>query len=278
MKIIHIHGFKCGGSTFSWILSQVFGERLFYVEPATSQSGTNAPCKLNLNYVLNKLPSNCEAITSHNIAIPCQRAFNDNPPLIVTFIRKPEERLMSAFKFMQTKQKTIPSDYLFEDFVYSACAQPIPNGNYFSRLLAPQPKFDTSDYSNWDILCKSDVTKRDDVFIGILEGFNSSLILLEKRLFQRFDSLYDLSYPVPANASQTNTASEIELLPKNVKNKLHELNLLDNTLYDIALSQMQSQFKLITDEDRENFKQRCDEKRKKFPTISARPPNQWTYL
>ena len=65
MKIVHLHGFKCAGSTFSWILQRMYGNKLLYVE---SKSGNERLSWDNVNSSLNM--SEYLGITSHTWSIP----------------------------------------------------------------------------------------------------------------------------------------------------------------------------------------------------------------
>ena len=91
VKIVHLHGFKCAGTTFIWILEKIYGSKLLYVE---KRGGKERLFWKDLQEACNLL--NYNAITSHTLEFPRIQA---NDYLFVEFVREPLSRIKSAYNF-----------------------------------------------------------------------------------------------------------------------------------------------------------------------------------
>jgi hypothetical protein len=183
MDIIHIHGFKCAGTTVEKILEREYSD-LLKVE--SKNSGTR------LFY--DQIPKDlilASSISSHLLA-PTE---NLNC-LQFSFIRDPYKRLVSAWKFQNGVVGNVKStlkDYI-KDYNSSLIS------NYQTKLLSIQRRSNKFSFG-WEIDIDLDFLFGDNFFLGVVEKFDESMVLLEEKLKKRNINI-DLSYPSKANTTK----------------------------------------------------------------------------
>jgi len=205
MKLIHIHGYKCAGSTVEQILNREC-PNLLKVE--SSESGKR------LFY--EDIPSNLlntDAISSHLLS-----PLKGVEALQISLIRNPLDRIVSAWKFetkvvQGSKKDNITLRGYIENYKKSLVS------NYQSKLLSFQEKSDHFS-SGWSVSFDLDYLFSENFFIGTVDRFDESMVLIENRLKKRGVEI-DMSYP-----SKQNTTSHI-------KNKIN-VNNLERFIYPAA--------------------------------------------
>lgn len=182
MELIHIHGFKCAGTTLEKILNREY-EDLLLVE------SSNGGQRLFYNDIPKEI-LNVKAISSHLLA-PSQ----GREALQICLIRDPIERLVSAWRFQSNVVKDI-EDNLKQ---YISKYKNSILSNYQSKLLSCQKK-SGSFSSGWDIDLDFDFLFGDNFFVGTVERFDESMVIIEERLKHRNINI-NLSYPNKANTT-----------------------------------------------------------------------------
>ena len=133
MELIHIHGFKCAGTTIEKILNREY-EDLLLVE--SSDGGQ----RLFYNDIPKEI-LNVKAISSHLLAPSRGRK-----ALQICLIRDPIERLVSAWRFQSSVVKDIDDNLRQYILKYKNSIL----SNYQSKLLSFQKKSESFS-SGWDI-------------------------------------------------------------------------------------------------------------------------------
>lgn len=269
--ILHLHCFKCAGTTFTWILERCFPDKVLYLESRRHDE------RLDWRRTRALAPwRESWALTSHLIDCPPRGALAE---LVVSFFRHPVARLHSAFRFVRDKQARIPQDATFQDFVTSR--NPIM-ANFMTRHLSPQAPSDWRRTRGWALRPEAIDFVRDDLLVGTVERFDESLVVLEQRLAQRGQVL-DLSYPAPFNARPVVAATpsdlalgeEDEWLRSWIARDLETLGRVNEALSDACARVPDFPAKLLA------FRQRCAALRGD-PGLTAgvrvKPAGSWYYL
>ena len=207
MKIVHLHGFKCAGSTFSWILQNLYGEKLLYVESKNGNQRLSWK-SVELELDLNEYTS----ITSHTLEYP---ADVDDEYFFVEFVRNPIDRLKSAYVF-QKKVGDISQNTTFSQYCLDHAGS--TRENFMTRRLSPQT-FDNP--NRWSISDDFVPVSAENLFVGSVEFFDESLVLLETILSNRFSFSVNLAYPMPKNVQSSS------------KSKIHFDNINDSQMLSI---------------------------------------------
>jgi hypothetical protein len=238
LKIVHIHGFKCAGTTFSSTLAANFDDRFRCMEPKSSPK---------LNWESARLQSDqlgLGAISSHSLRVPAEIL----PHLqFVHLIREPTARLLSAWNFEVAVQKR------FEGPFSSYLDARKHNSNHQSRFLL-QPsviqKFDLTDRHNAFL---NYFKHRPNLFLGVVDRYDESMTVLEQLLRQKSINI-DLSYSIPLNQKRE---SAVEMTP-DVATPADFVNV-DEVLYQLANKRLDLYISLYPDfvSLLHNFRARC---------------------
>lgn len=186
MDIIHIHGFKCAGSTLEQILNREY--------PTMLRVESSNPGKRLFYDDIPKDLLKTKAISSHLLA-PNKK----NKSLQVALIRDPLDRLASAWKFESEVNESFSGNFrefikIYKNSILS---------NYQSKLLSIQSKGDHF-ASGWEIDFDLSYLFGSNFFVGTVERFDESMVLIEKRMLDRGLNI-DLSYP-----NKKNTTSHVK--------------------------------------------------------------------
>jgi len=187
--VLHLHGFKCAGSTFMWILEKNFPMKVLYVESLIGDT------RLDFQKVIPLLDkAKFKAISSHLISRPHPHSL----PLALTviFLRNPSERLMSAYAFRKATQTLKEGDVNFPAFLTRLRMSPV--ANYQTRLLSPQSWNLSGPRNGWELNPRAIDLNDENLFVGTGEMFDQSLVLLEQ-WFKDRGVEFDASYNVPSN-------------------------------------------------------------------------------
>lgn len=266
IKIVHLHGFKCAGTTFCWILEKLYGSNLLYVEKKGGKD----------RLFWNDLKQKCdltkyEAITSHTLELPPETS--DNQYLFVEFVREPLARIKSAFNF-QIKVGDIPPNLSFNEYVKRSLGT--SRENFMSRRLSVQ-------YPNQEIWSLDNEVinlNKSNLFVGSVESFDESLVLLEELIESKYGMKLNLAYANAQNKSSYNKLTEpkrYSLEDGLLEKVIHrDLSLHQNVQNSIFLkTQNTANFK----QKYANFKERCLVlSRQKNMQISVKPPKYWVLI
>lgn len=190
LDIIHIHGFKCAGTTFQNILAREYKKKLLLIESKESGKRLFARSLIESG----EIRTYHKSISSHLLALS-----SDLLPLSkinISFIRDPYKRIKSAWRFQFYKQKSTSDN--FKNFLNRYKNSVL--SNYQSKLLSVQ-KESTEFYSGWEFNVDLDIIFGDNFFLGVVEHFDESMVLLEDILKKQNINI-DLSYPKVLNTTK----------------------------------------------------------------------------
>lgn len=262
-NLLHLHGFKCAGSTFIWSLERATrGDVLYFESPG---AGDRLDWRLVRDY-LAALERQPLAITSHLICLPPPGAI---AALKVAFLREPIERIASAYRFQTQVQKTVGS-VLFRQYLESLQRGSL--ANYQTRHLSPQEPADWVLRRGWAARPELIDLSREDLFVGLVERYDDSILALEDQL-ERMGIAMDLAYARPVNTTrQPGGAGE----PSTAEARLAHTPLglavteLDLSLHRRAEQQLEERLAAVSDLERK----RVDLQRRRAALSSAPPPVQ----
>lgn len=269
VQLLHLHGFKCAGSTFAWSLERATQGGLLYVEsPRPNQRLAWQRIRDHVQ-ALEEKPA---AITSHLATLPPQ---DQLARLKVAFVRDPLQRIISAFRFETTTQNK-HGDLSFEAYLKRHSRGAL--ANYQTRHLSPQEEKDWDRRKGWSARPELIRLKRPDLFVGVVERYDASIVVLEHRL-ESLGIRLDLAYPQPMNTTRQQAADEIviERLPSQL---VLDATELDERLYQRACALLEQNIRLIPDFEArlEAFRIRCAALHDQRPAIRLKPSQDWLRL
>jgi hypothetical protein len=137
-----------------------------------------------------------KAITSHLVSRP---PFDSElNPLVITLLRNPSERLISAYEFQRDNQFLTEGDVNFQAFLTRRRFSVI--SNYQTRLLSPQSWNFEGTRIGWELNPRAIDLTDENLFVGTVEMFDQSMVLLEQWLKDKGVE-FDASYSVPRNTA-----------------------------------------------------------------------------
>ena len=226
--LIHLHGFKCAGTTFAGILEKNFPSKVLYVESLLPNE------RLHFDRVKQLFDAKSfNAISSHLLAQP----INTNH-LVITFLRNPATRLISAYEFQKATNTLKPGDDNFRAFLNRLRSSSV--ANYQTRLLSKQSFLGTGQRKGWDLDPWSIDLNNPNLFVGTVELFNESLVLLEKWL-QSHSVNFDASYKSAVNIGGNDIKNRNEINPDLIYPDMIEV---DQLLWQRASNHLQQQITL----------------------------------
>ena len=228
-----------------WILEKNFRNKVLYVESLNGNA--------RLNYEKVRDISNrgaYSAISSHLISRPSVEV--SPQPLTITFLRNPSARLVSAYEFQKATNSLKEGDKNFRAFLTRLRQSPV--SNYQARLLSPQSWESTGPRSGWDLNPRAINLEDENLFVGTVELFDESMILLEEWLEER-GLHFDSSYSKVSNAGIKEKESSSMDLKKMVFPDMIEV---DNWLWNEVSNNLQLKIKNDSkfDSKLEKFKDR----------------------
>lgn len=171
--IYHHHGFKCAGTTFAEILERNFPGRVLYVEGAEPHQ--RLPWQSVAATIATRPPA---AISSHLSTIPPRG--KGIALLHVAFVRQPRARLVSAFLFQKRTNDPEVDGWTFDDYIADGRRREV--SNYQTRHLSVQDCGGWQRRRGWEARPELVSFVREDLFIGVVERMDESLLVLERRL------------------------------------------------------------------------------------------------
>ncbi|QPN56308.1 hypothetical protein I1E95_14625 [Synechococcus sp. CBW1107] len=203
-NLLHLHGFKCAGSTFIWSLERATKGDVLYLE--SPGAGDRLDWRLARDY-LATLERQPQAITSHLICLPPPGAV---AALKVAFLREPIERIASAYRFQTQVQKTA------EPVSFCQYLEGLQRGtlaNFQTRHLSPQEPGDWVLRRGWAARPELIDLSREDLFVGLVERYDDSILALEDQL-ERMGMAMDLAYARPVNTTREAGAANQPMAPE----------------------------------------------------------------
>ena len=194
-----MHGFKCAGTTFASILQDNYGKTVGYVE--SEGKGDRLPWQL-ISEALDL--DRYKAVSSHLVTLP--PVGESFAKMHVAFVRNPRERIRSAYRFQLRTGALEPKDLGFTEFLQRM--RKSTGSNAQTRHLSPQDFGGWQQRKGWQLRPELIDFNREDTFIGLVERFDESLVVLESRLKAMGIDL-DASYPSALNVG---AKSEDELV------------------------------------------------------------------
>lgn len=205
MAFMHIY--KCGGTTFNWMLQREFPNGVLYCEDSRQENKHIE--KKQLQAFMQNTSHRYSALSSHLIRYNALAGFS----FIVTLLRNPASRLLSAFNYDVSRGQYV------EDM-----------DSYIERR---------TDVMVWtlgeDFMADLDSGR---VFCGILENFDLSMVCLEY-LLSIHGHHVDLSAPKALNVGKhriKNPEKTLSSLTSDQIQRIKELNQADYELYNSQLN------------------------------------------
>ena len=266
IKIVHLHGFKCAGTTFCWILEKLYGPNLLYVEKKGGRD------RLFWNDLMQKCDlAKYSAITSHTLELPPETS--DDQYLFIEFVREPLARIKSAFSF-QIKVGDISADLSFNEYVKRSLGT--SRENFMSRRLSGQ----YPDQPIWSLDNEAINLNKSNLFVGSVESFDESLVLLEELMGNNHGTKLDLAYANAQNKSSYNKLTDhnkYQLEDGLLEKVAHrDLSLYQNVQESIAAKIRNT---ANFNQKYANFKERCVSlSQQSNLQISVKPPNNWILI
>lgn len=269
-SILHLHGFKCAGTTFTWSLERAFQGAVAYLE--SPEPGDRLDWRHARDY-LEALEAPPGAVTSHLLTLPPQGAC---AALKVCFLREPLARLISAFRFQVEVQRSL-EPMPIRTFLQSRLSGVI--SNYQTRHLSPQEPVDWLTRKGWGLRPELIDLQRHDLFVGLVERYDESIVALEYHL-QQMGLDVDLAYPERLNTTDAKAKaweSDPELAASPVALTMTELDL---TLYRRAEQRLDERLAIIPDLEGKlhHFSERRLMLREKPAVVALKPNSEWVHL
>jgi len=233
LDVLHLHGFKCAGTTFAWILEKNYPGQVAYVE-------SDAPdARLPWQIARSGLASpHWRAATSHLCSMPPEG--NVWARITVALVREPRQRICSGYRFEQ-RRGTVPAGESFPHYLERLKDTEL--NNYQTRHLSPQDDGGWLAMAGWQARPDLIDLKRQDLFVGLVEEFDMSMVLLERRL-AGLDIPFDAAYHTVHNRSEEEPAPAemLESIPRAMVE-------LDDELYARARDALRGEWAEMDDAD-----------------------------
>ncbi|WP_087069052.1 hypothetical protein [Cyanobium sp. NIES-981] len=212
------------------------------------------------------------AITSHLVTLPPPGAVAQ---LKVAILREPMARIGSAFRFTTTVQQSaqkVPFARHLEQLLSSTLA------NYQTRHLSPQEPVDWVYRRGWAARPELIDLERDDLFVGLVERYDESMVALEAKL-ERMGQSWNLAYPQRFNTTSSHGLADLEERHRCTPMGL-AVTELDLSLYRRVEERLEEHLGAIPDvEDRLlHFRQRCQALVDQPPDVRIKPQSEWLTL
>jgi hypothetical protein len=219
--LVFIHINKTAGRTVRYILRSSFGHRHCEVEPwqasRTKQSFSTKDLKR-----LRKIYPRLESIAGHCVTGYADLQENGTEFKYFTFMRDPLKTCASRFQYnVQYRGK---KDLVFEEWIQQEWTR-----NAQTKMIAGVADVDEA----------IRILRTKDIFIGLTERFDESMVLLQAL---RADNL-NISYE-RVNVARDNTIKESLLTEQSTRQMLIEANQADLALYNFVQDEWYPAFQL----------------------------------
>ncbi len=269
VDVLHLHGFKCAGSTFIWSLERATGGALAYLE--SPSSGDRLDWRLARDY-LAAAAEPPRAVTSHLITLPPPGAI---ARLKVAFLREPMARIASAHRFTTTVQHSappVPFRQYLDGLVSSTLA------NFQTRHLSPQEPGDWLLRRGWALRPELIDLNREDLFVGLVERYDESIVLLEHEL-ERMGIAMDLAYPHRFNTTAPAAKADAED-PHRFTPPGLAVTELDLSLYRRVEQRLEERLAALPQREERlaAFQRRRQALAEQPPLVRVKPQAEWVSL
>lgn len=256
-KIFFLHIHKTGGTSLSRALEVKFSEDT--ILPVNfAYELENFPITSPLEEQIEKLDYGRYQFIRGHIGLNIHKQlFGD--ARVITMLREPAARLISSFHFWQGQaRKDIPdekkhkvarkiSNFSLEDFVFSNDIDIIRSthniqarvlaGGRFGSIAEERTQIIGPEIDGSSIVKRAKKTIKNDLFAGITEQMQDTLVLLEK--------LFDLN-DIEHLQLRENSEEKSELIDPLVQNRIIEINKLDYQVYEYARELFERKKKTLT--------------------------------
>lgn len=262
--LAHHHGFKCAGSTVVHLLNRNWPGKVLHIEHRIVDRRIHcaqvAPFLAKSDY---------PALTSHLLTMP--PVGGEIAAVHFGLIRDPIQRLLSAYHF-------VPKERQLGSFVEFAAAHAHHACDFHARHLARQQLATDGSYdraNDWRANAPAVPIGAPGVLIGLVERFEDSMFLLERRL-AALGCKFDGSVGERQNVGKGSTLQldEAEL------QSLRESNKLDYELYERAQTELDRELAEVdpSGAGRAEHRARCARRAGTRERYLGQAPKEWTYI
>lgn len=208
--LVFIHINKTAGRTVRYILRSSFGVRHCEAEPWQARRSSNRPFSAHDLKLSRKIYPRLESIGGHRVTGYVDLLENDTEFKYFAFMRDPVKTCASRFQYnIQYRGK---EDLDFEEWIQRDWTR-----NSQTKLIAGSADVDSA----------IRIIKEKNIFIGLTERFDESMVLLKGL---RANNL-NISYR-RVNVASDNSIAQRILSNENTRQMLIEANRVDQELYD----------------------------------------------
>lgn len=216
--LIFLHLPKNGGTTFNSILNRIYPKENTFTLHTVDHTRTNKEDFINLS----KEERNKIKLLKGHAIFGLHNYMNENTKYI-TFLRKPEERIISFYHYVLRK----PNNKLYKYVVDNKMS-----------LYDFVTNVTSSDLNNCQVRWISGINDKEEImlekalenikkhfsFIGLTEKFDESLILLKRK--------YNWTIPYYKELNRTKKRPLIKEIDSKTLDAINNLNNVDNILYN----------------------------------------------
>jgi hypothetical protein len=245
-----------------WSLERATSGQVLYLE--SPSSGARLDWRLARDYILDKdaadgwVGGRPLAVTSQLITLPPPGAVAH---LKVAFLREPMARIASAYHHKTTVQESL-QPISFAEFIELMLRSTL--ANYQTRHLSPQEPADWRLSQGWAARPELIDLGREDLFVGIVERYDESIVALEHQL-EQLGMPMDLAYPEPHYTTRPNNRDGSGESPGH-NPPIQFVTELDSSLYRRAEQRLEERLSAVPDLDR-----RLGEFQRRRQALAANP-------
>jgi hypothetical protein len=209
--IVFIHINKTGGSTLRYLLRSAFGTRHCDVEPWHG-SWSDPPFSAEDLQRVRKLYPRLESIAGHRVTGYVDLKEPGTHFEYVTVIRDPMKACASRFQYNVDYRKKV--DLVFEEWIQNDWVR-----NYQTKRIAGEADLQTA----------IEVIERKDIFVGLTDRFDESMVLFRGLRAPRLDISHRR-----VNVAADNTLTQRLLSDERTRAMIEAANLVDLELYEFV--------------------------------------------
>jgi len=263
VRMLHLNGYRCAGSTVRWVLERNYPGELLYVE--SEKPGE----RLRWQRLVEEVDlRDTRAITSHLVTVPDPGS--GLADMVIGFVREPLARLYAAYIDEQSRSAARAPGETFDEFL--ARITHSAEANFQTRQFSPQFFGVVDEHPGWELRPGQIDLARPDLFVGVVERFDESMVVLEHLMAQR-GLPFDGACPRLPDAS---------LAPAPVEPSISTRVLeVDRALYVRVNQRLTELVQQLPDEGvpaLEDYRQRCRSLRARPPAIPVLDPSEWLLL
>jgi hypothetical protein len=208
--LVFIHINKTAGRTVRYILRSSFGVRHCEAEPWQARGFSDKPFSAYDLKLSRKIYPHLESIGGHRVTGHVDLQENGTELKYFTFMRDPVKTCASRFQYnVQYRGK---KDLVFEEWIQRDWTR-----NSQTKLIAGVADVDSA----------IQIIKNKNIFIGLTERFDESMVLLKGLRANNLNISYQR-----VNVASDNTIAQKILSNESTRQMLIEANQVDQELYD----------------------------------------------